>query len=556
MPGREAAGRVRHRADRRGPRAIGPLHERNRALTSALVSAPVRSLINSGFLGISRRRRSSLGHATPAEIQEKTLRRLIGRAERTRFGVDHRFGSIRAVRDYQQAVPVRTYEDLWRDYLSGPYPVCENLTWPGRIPYFALTSGTTQGATKYIPVTREMVASNRKAALTMLAFHAAAYPDSRLFRGRMFFLGGSTRLEHPAADVEQGDLSGIAARRLSPLLRPFTFPPLDLALEDDWDRKLGRLADRSVSEPITLIGGVPSWLLVLFQRILERTGKSSIAEVWPGLELVVHGGVKFDPYRATFRELLGDPRIRLQESYPCSEGFIAFGDPATGLLRLLYDHGLFHEFIPVGELDSPRPTRHWLGNAEVGVEYAIVVSTCAGLWSHLIGDTIRFESLDPPLLHFTGRTKYTLSAFGEHLINEEIEAAITEAASSTGTAVRDWHAGAIVEKPLGHHLYVVEFLGNPPDPKVFRNRLDRTLSDRNADYRAHRSDGVGLPIPALIVARAGGFERWMRSRGKLGGQNKVPRMDNSGELTRNLATFLNESDGVLHELGPGYAVHA
>ncbi len=238
-------------------------------------------------------------------------------------------------------------------------------------------------------------------------------------------------------------MSGIAAAELSPILRPYTFPPLELALETDWDRKLSQLAARSVAEPITLVSGVPGWLLLLFQRMLELTGKNSIAEVWPQLELVVHGGVKFDPYRESFQTILGSPAIALQEVYPCSEGFIAFGDPATGLLRLVFDHGIFYEFVPVDELGSPSPTRHWLGTVRTGVNYAIVVSTCAGMWAHVIGDTIRFESLAPPLITFTGRTRYTLSAFGEHLISEEVEAAMARASSATEASVREWHVGPV-----------------------------------------------------------------------------------------------------------------
>ena len=396
-----------------------------------------------------------------------------------------------------------------------------------------------------------MVASNRKAAKTMVAYHMASRPDSRLFRGRIFFLGGSTSLERPAPGVRQGDLSGIAAEEAGEWLRPFTFPPLEIALESDWDRKLDLLASRSIREPITLVGGVPSWLLVLFERILAMTGKSTMAEVWPGLEVVVHGGVKFDPYRRSFDEVLGSPAIRLQETYPCSEGFIAFGDPETGLLRLMHDHGLFYEFVPVDELDSPRPTRHWLGDVEVGVNYAIVVSTCAGLWSHVVGDTVRFESKAPPLLTFTGRTKYTLSAFGEHLISEEIEGAIAAAASATGASVREWHVGPVFRGPLGHHQYVVEFGKDPGDLAEFRRLLDADLSRRNADYLAHRAEGVGLPLPALLVARSGGFDAWMRSKGKLGGQHKVPRMDNAGALTAQIAGMLRDSGQVERELPAG-----
>ncbi len=523
-----------------------------RALISRIAGhRVVRAGVNGAYLNYARGRTRRLAAADPVRVQEDTLRALIAKARFTRFGKDHGFAAIRGVTDYQKAVPLRTYEELWADYLRDRYPVFEDLTWPGRIPYLALTSGTTQGATKYIPVSREMLASNVKAGRTMVAYHLADRPDSRLFHGRLFFLGGSSDLERPAPGVRQGDLSGIAARELNALLRPYTFPPLDLALEPDWDRKLSLLAERSRHEPITLVGGVPSWLLVLFQRLLDLTGKTTIAEVWPGLELVVHGGVKFDPYREAFRSIVGSDGVRLQESYPCSEGFLAFGDPATGLLRLCFDHGIFYEFVPCDELGSADPTRHWLGDVRTGVNYAIVVSTCAGLWSHVIGDTVRFESLSPPRITFTGRTKYSLSAFGEHLISEEIEGAVASAAAATGASVRDWHVGPVFRGALGHHLYVFEFLRPPGDLPAFREALDRDLGRRNADYRAHRAEGVGLPLPALIVAGPGGLDAWMRSRGKLGGQNKFPRMDNGGTLTAEIAGFLRASGLAVNEMPTG-----
>ncbi len=334
-------------------------------------------------------------------------------------------------------------------------------------------------------------------------------------------------------------------------MRPYAFPPLELALEPDWDRKLERLAQRSRSEPITLVGGVPSWLIALFQRLLELTGKTTIAEVWPRLEVVVHGGVKFDPYREAFRAMLGSDEIQPQESYPCSEGFIAFGDPESGLLRLCVDHGLFYEFIPCGQLDRSEPTRHWLGNVQTGVNYAIVVSTCAGLWSHVIGDTVRFESLDPPLLTFTGRTKYCLSAFGEHLINEEIEGAVAAASETTGAAVRDWHVGPVFGNAMGHHLYIVEFLKAPSDLDTFRALLDRALSVHNADYRAHRVPGVGLPLPALLVSRPGGIDAWLRAREAWRPAQKLPRLENSGTLTRDVAEFLRAGDYLAEERPAG-----
>ncbi len=504
----------------------------------------IRGRVNQAYQRYAQKRVEHLATADPVRVQAGMIRKLVNKARFTRFGGDHGFSHIRTVADYQKAVPLRTYEDLWTDYLRDRYPNFEDLTWPGRIPYLALTSGTTQGATKYIPVSREMLKSNIKAGRTMVAYHLADRPDSRLFHGRLFFLGGSSDLERPAPGVEQGDLSGIAAKELNAFLRPYAFPPLELALEPNWDRKLGLLADRSRNEPITLVGGVPSWLLVLFQRLLDITGKSTIAEVWPTLEVVVHGGVKFDPYREAFQAILGSPKVRLQESYPCSEGFIAFGDPASGLLRLGFDHGLFYEFVPRDELGSERPTRHWMGNAEVGVNYAIVVSTCAGLWSHVIGDTIRFESLSPPLMNFTGRTKYSLSAFGEHLINEEIEGAVARASEATGASVRDWHVGPVFHGAAGHHLYLFDFLRAPADLMAFRATLDRDLARRNADYQAHRAEGVGLPLPAVVVAAPGGLESWMRSRGKLGGQHKLPRMDSTGVLTGEIVEFLRASGAI------------
>ncbi len=510
-----------------------------------------RAFVNLGFQLDARLRVADLASASAVERQGRQLELLVARAAQTRFGRDHDFAGIKTPADFQARVPPRTYEQIWNDYLRADYPVWDNLLWPGRIPYLALTSGTTLGPTKYIPVSHAMAASNRKAARTMLAVHMARRPDSRLFHGKMFFLGGSTQLDAPAPGVRSGDLSGIAALEIEPILRPYIFPPLELALESDWDRKLALLADQSRHEPITLVGGVPSWLLMLFERLLAITGKSTIAQVWPNLELVVHGGVRFDPYRDAFRAILGSSSINLQETYPCSEGFLGFGDPDTGLLRLVYDHGVFHEFIPRSELDRDHPDRRWLGTVETGVDYAIVVSTCAGLWAHVIGDVVRFEQLDPPLFRFIGRTKDALSAFGEHLISDEVERALATAARAQHAAARDWHAGPIFEPRPGHHLYIVEFFQPPADVAAFRDRLDAELALANADYSAHRSPTVGLPAPALVVARPGGFEGWMRARGKLGGQHKAPRMDNSGKLTGELLGFLRDSAAIECEIGAG-----
>jgi hypothetical protein len=464
----------------------------------------------------------------------------------THFGRDHDFAHINNVSDYQKRVPLRDYEAFWRDYWKPAFPRLIDVAWPGVIPYFALSSGTTTGSTKYIPVSREMVASNRRAALTTLALYLAAHRGAPLFMGKAFLLGGCADLTRLADGVMAGDLSGIAACEVPSVLRPYTFPPLELALLRDWDHKMNRLADQSVREPITVVGGVPSWLLALFERVLQITGKACIANAWPMLRLVIHGGTKFDPYRQRFRRVIGSDDVHFIETYPASEGFIATEDPRHGMLRLIPDHGVFFEFVPVHELDSATPARHTVSNLECGVQYAIVLTTCAGLWSYVLGDTVSFEKRDPPLLRFTGRTRYFLSVFGEHLISEEIERAVATAARATKAEVVDFHVGPVFAEDsgvAGRHRYLIEFAQPPRDLAVFGTELDAVLSGLNEDYAAHRQRDLTVRAPEICPVRRGGFADWMRAHGKLGGQHKVPRMDNTGQLGAELSRWFKEHPG-------------
>jgi hypothetical protein len=489
----------------------------------------------------AQRRVAAIDASSPNRLQRDTLVQLVRRARRTRFGQDHDFARIRTIEDYQRRVPLRDYEAFWQEYWQPAFPRLTDVTWPGRIPYFALSSGTTSGSTKHIPVSAAMVASNRRASLTTLALFLHAYPRTPLFHGRIFFLGGSTDLVVLADGVRAGDLSGIAASEVASILRPYTFPPLDLALLGDWDRKLQLLAERSAGLPITLVSGVPSWLLVLFERLRQVTGRRSIADVWPTLRVVVHGGTRFDPYRSLFRRVIGNDSVRFLETYPCSEGFIATEDPRYDLLRLIPDHGIFFEFVPVEDLDVERPARHTLADLVPGVPYAVLLTTCAGLWSYMVGDTVCFERRDPPLLRFTGRTRYFLSAFGEHLISEEVERAIAAAAEATGAAVVDFHVGPVFPEQAaspGRHRFLVEFAQDPAELTQFAAELDVALCQLNEDYKAHRSGDLTLHQPEVCPVRRGGFQEWLRSRGQLGGQHKVPRMDNSGQLTEALSRWL------------------
>jgi len=476
-------------------------------------------------------RRRHLGRLDPAAAQQRQLRFLLRRARDTRFGRAHGFGSIRSVREFRAHVPLRRYEDFWRDWLQPLFPAIDEVSWPGRIGHLAVSSGTSAGTTKWIPVTREMIAANKRAALDVLVWHLHARPESRIFGGPSLVLGGSTGLVERAPGVRSGDLSGIAASQVPIWARSRYFPPPELALIENWDEKLDRIA-RAAPADIRSIGGTPSWLLILFERLAELSPRRQrrLAARFPALELIVHGGVGFAPYETAFARWLEGSRAETREVYAASEGFIAVADRGSGEgLRLILDNGLFFEFVPVGELGSSAPTRHWIGDAEIGVDYALVLSTNAGLFGYVIGDTVRLIDRDPPRLLITGRTSYALSAFGEHVIGEELEAAVSASARAIGAAVADFSVGAIypdAHRALGRHLFIVE-LDPPPDTAAlarFAATVDADLRARNEDYAAHRAGGTGMDPPEVLAVPPGFFAGWMRDRGKLGGQNKVPRV--------------------------------
>lgn len=476
-------------------------------------------------------RRTQLARQDPVTEQEKVLRELVARASATRFHRDHGLAMVATVSDYQSAVPLRRYEDFWNEYWGEQYPVLFDATWPGRIPFFANSSGTSSGVTKHIPVSREMTAANRRAAIDLLVHHVANRPASRILAGRNFMLGGSTALTPLAHNVAAGDLSGIAAAGVPRWARPYFFPTGALGAIADWEEKTWRLAEQSLRANIRSLAGTPSWLLPFFDRLRElRPGSSRLVDWYPDLEMVVPGGISFAPYRARFAELMEGGHAETREVYPASEGFVALADalPDDGL-RLLADNGLFFEFVPLEELGTARPARHWLATAETGINYALVLTSCAGLWSYVLGDTVRLVSRKPPRLVVTGRTSYSLSAFGEHLIGEEIETAVTAAAAEAKVNVADFTVGPVYPGAAdrsGHHLYVVEF-SHPlieSELRRFAQTIDRELAALNKDYADHRAGDFGMRPPEVRAVPPGSFARWMKARGKLGGQNKVPRV--------------------------------
>lgn len=494
----------------------------------------------------ARLRLRRLARMDARATQRAVLRALVRRARRTRFGRDHGFARVRGLDDYRARVPLRDWEAFWDSYWRAPFPRLHGVTWPGRVPWIALSSGTSRGATKYIPVTREAVRANRRAGLDVLVHHAANRPASRMLAGRTFMLGGSTGLERRAPGVRAGDLSGIAARAMPFWARRRAFPPRAVEELADWEVKIARCAELARGADIRALTGTPSWLLLFLDRLFAAAGakEARIAEVWPDFELLVHGGVAWAPYRDRFAALLEGSRAETREVYPASEGFFAVADRGDGEgLRLLLDTGIFYEFVPVSELGAAAPAGYWVGDAETGVDYALVVTTCAGLWRYVVGDTVRLADRDPPRVVVTGRTSYMLSAFGEHVIGIELEEAVAAAARAVGTTVGDFSVGAAFPKGAGArggHLFVVEFADGVADPRRlarFAASVDETLARLNADYAAHRAGGFGMDAPRIAAMAPGGFAAWMRARGKLGGQNKAPRVANDPALFAGLRDF-------------------
>jgi len=471
--------------------------------------------------------------ADPAATQQRQLLELINTAKSTQFGKDHDFAGIENVADYQQRVPIRTFDQFWADYWSEPFPILNNVTWPGAIRYFARSSGTTTGESKHIPCSDEMIKANNRGGLEVFLEHLANRPDSRVSAGRTFLFGGSPALDELAPGVFAGELSGIAAREtISWAGTDRYYPPAELAAITDWNEKLDRFAQDCVGKNIRSISGVPTWLHVLFERTFDKANTTDrrLVSLFPELELITHGGVNFEPYQEAFTELLEGSHAELREVYAASEGFIAVADRAPGDgMRLLLDNGLFYEFIEADHLNDPNPTRHWIGDVEIDTNYALIITSCAGLWSYTIGDLVRFVDLQPPRILVAGRVSQTLSTFGEHITGEQLEIAVATAARHLGVHVNDFSVAAILKTPgIGHHRYVIEAATN--QTAGLQAAIDHSLQQQNADYRTKRTKNVAIAKPEVHTVPKGTFTNWMTANGQAGGQHKVPRVTTPGQL--------------------------
>ncbi|HKK40450.1 MAG TPA: GH3 auxin-responsive promoter family protein [Cryomorphaceae bacterium] len=457
--------------------------------------------------------------------QEETLSSLVSKAQHTAFGKDHSFSSIKNYSQFKDRVPLRDYEAL-KPYIERVVNGEENILWPGRPLYFSKTSGTTSGA-KYIPISKESMPHHTEAAKNALLLYIAKTGNAQFVNGKMIFLQGSPVLDDTNG-IPTGRLSGIVAHHVPGYLQKNRLPSFETNSIDDWETKVAAVVEETRHEPMSLISGIPSWVQHYFEKLLEVTGKSTVRELFPTFKLFVYGGVNFEPYRPRFEKLIGG-KVDSIETYPASEGFIAFQNEQDDKSLLLnMDGGIFFEFIPVESYFDENPTRLSLAEVELGKNYALVLSTNAGLWAYSIGDTVKFTSLDPYKILVTGRIKHFTSAFGEHVIAEEVEGALNEVVAKYPAEIIEFHVAPQLnpKEGLPHHDWLVSFAKEPEDIKAFSAELDLAMQKKNI-YYADLIKGKILRPLEITSLQKDAFNRFMKSKGKLGGQNKVPRLSDN-----------------------------
>ena len=473
----------------------------------------------------------------PHELQAAVLRYLLGKAQATEWGRRYGYAASLPAAAFAARVPVSTYEQLYPE-LEKVLQGRPNVLWPGPSPRWqAKSSGTTNARSKFIPLTTEALHDNHyRAGRDMLALSTHLYPAQRLLQGKTLSLGGTHGPSPFGPAARAGDVSALIMQGLPSWAEYLRTPPLALALLDEWEEKIERIARHVLTQDVRVLAGVPTWMLVLLRRVVALSGAQHVAEVWPRLGLFLHGAVAFGPYRELFQQLIPSAHMRYLEIYNASEGYFALQDePGAPDLLLLLDHGIYYEFLPTAEFGSPTPHPVPLEAVEVGPSYALVISTSAGLWRYLVGDTVRFTSLRPYRVRITGRTKHFLNAFGEEVVIENAEAAITAAAQATGVQVRDFTAAPIYfaagAASRGGHEWAVECAGpSPTDLGRFAEVLDHALRQLNSDYDAKRHRDLALSPPRVHLVPAGTFEAWLRRQGPLGGQRKVPRLSNARDV--------------------------
>ena len=490
-----------------------------------------------GLIFSARQKELDRHYHDAAGLQQNVFRRLIDRARDTEYGINHLFGSTHNYEQFAQNVPVNTYEEL-KDDIDRMRHGEHNVLWPGSVKWYAKSSGTTNDKSKFIPVSNEGLHHIHYAGgFDSVAFYLRNNPQSRLFDGRSLILGGSHAPNYDFDNSLVGDLSAILIENINPLANLVRVPSKKTALLSDFEVKRDRIARETMGKKVTNISGVPSWMLSVLSRVLELSGKSHLNEVWPDLEVFFHGGVSFTPYRKQYEELITSPNMHYMETYNASEGFFGIqDDPTDSSLLLMLDYDIFYEFIPMDEIDNEHPTVVPLSGVQTGRNYAMVISTSCGLWRYLIGDTVTFTSKNPYKFIITGRTKHFINAFGEELIVDNAEKGLAYACEQTGAEVLEYTAAPVFmdNKAKCRHQWMIEFAKEPDDLDRFAHLLDQKLQEINSDYEAKRYKDITLQHLEVIKARRDLFNQWMKSKGKLGGQHKVPRLSNSRRVINEL----------------------
>lgn len=478
----------------------------------------------------------------PFEVQEEVLMYLLAHGAKTEWGVKYGYEGIQSYEDFNKKVPLTNYEIL-EPYVQRLLKNEQGLLWDADIKWFAKSSGTMRSKSKFIPVSKASLDEcHYKGGKDLLSLYYNQIPDRKLYKGKHLILGGSAEINYLNADSYFGDLSAIILKNMPWWAELRRTPAKEIALMSEWEEKIEKLAQSTIDQDIYILAGVPSWTLVLCNRILEITGKSNLREVWPNLELFMHGGVNFDPYRAQFRRLIPFDNMNYVETYNASEGFFGIQDDfSINELLLMLDYGVFFEFIPMDAYNGTDSKKIIsLKDVELGVNYALVISTNAGLWRYIIGDTVRFTNASPYRFVITGRTKSFMNAFGEELVVENAERAIRMACEVTNAEIFEYTAAPIYldGTKKGGHEWLIEFSKSPIDISIFAKELDIALKSLNSDYEAKRTGDLSLQMPIINVATAGTFNKWLKSIGKLGGQHKVPRLSNDRVLLDEIVLFL------------------
>lgn len=489
------------------------------------------TLVNSIFTWIMKKRmhQIELFVKYPYDVQDEWFQTLVSSAEDTEWGKKYGYESIITQEQFKARVPIQTYDTL-KPYIEKMLKGEHNILWPSEIKWFAKSSGTTNDRSKFIPVSEESLEEcHFKGGKDLLSLYCNNRPDTKIFTGKCLVLGGSHQINQLNADSSFGDLSAVLIKNLPFWAEFYRTPEMSITLMDNFEEKIEKMARATIDVNVTNISGVPTWNIVLAKRILEITGKDNLLEVWPNLEFYFHGAVNFKPYREQFKKLIPSDSMYYLETYNASEGFFGIQDqPNSEEMLLMLDYGIYYEFLPMEDINKENPKTLGLDEVQLNKNYALIISTNAGLWRYMIGDTIKFTSLTPHRIQITGRTKHFINAFGEELIIDNAEKGLSKACAETGAIIRDYTACPIYFKGnnAGGHEWIIEFEKKPDNLERFTDVMDQTLREINSDYDAKRYKDMALCRPKLHLAPDGTFYEWMKSRGKLGGQHKVPRLAN------------------------------